>query len=143
MSGWDACHDGSVWAERNGNLFNDAKVALGYTTSTGGLYVGEGNPNTAGGAMQWRTDGCVDNANWAVANSVCSAIVVDSATDRRARLCTVAELTGGSAGSCGTGTGCNHDSDMVRVERVGIVWVRVCVCVCVLFLNKGDVQPYS
>lgn len=96
-----------MWAERNGILFQQAKTALGFGGSQ--TYTGIGDPNIAGGAFRWAGSGCVDNVPWAEAAQICNAIIVNPATDARARLCSAAELA--SPVDCGKGTGCQHNSD--------------------------------
>lgn len=53
-----------VWAERDGALFQQAKLALGYG-GTSVSYRGEGIDATVdGGAFRWDTDGCAHNAEF-------------------------------------------------------------------------------
>lgn len=117
VSGWRSCAGGTVWAERNGALFLDAKVNLGYGDRTT-TFQGVGDTQVGGGAFYWEGDaqssafeGCVHNAPFEVAADICHSIVVNAATNARARLCTAAETL--EPNICGKGTGCYHDSDRV------------------------------
>lgn len=105
---------GNVWASRDGNLFLAARAALAYGTQT---YRGLGNTSADGGAMLWENSGCVHNVDWLTAAQICNAIVVNPTTDRRARLCTVAELTShgvnDTAEGCGVDQGCLHNTDAI------------------------------
>jgi len=109
VSGWKTCRGGTVWAERDGTLFQNAKVNLGYTTSTTGTYIGVGSATAAGGAFYWQSSGCVHNAEWQIAAEICNAMVINPITDARARLCSKDELLA----QCGRGSGCGHDRDNI------------------------------
>lgn len=117
VSGWTSCNGGAVWAERNGALFLDAKVNMGFGTRSS-TFNGTGDTQVAGGAFYWEGDqvtgnqaGCVHNVPWELAADICHAIVIDSVSGARARLCTATELAAPS--SCGVGRGCAHNSDLI------------------------------
>ena len=105
-----------VWGERDSTLFLQAKASLGYG-SAAVAYSGVGDALAAGGALKWDTGGCVHNAGFVVASQICNAMVVNTSTDARARLCTATELTSTGSGAtglgCGVNLGCAHNSDVV------------------------------
>lgn len=52
-----------VWSERDGALFQAAKLRLGYGSSTT-PYRGVGDTSVAGGAFLWEANGCAHNADF-------------------------------------------------------------------------------